>query len=174
MVFLFVGSSALTEASFPRDLTIPQLLLSSRTKNGSENYWRRDPGTRPRWEYFMDKIWIERVGDTPTPIKPPDSLTHPLAQCACVILRTARLRNHRICNFYPLCDDSSHVGGFPGSDHHRSKIEPDRNQELASEVPRFLSNWLLDNPMGMGKAFTVEAHPSGPHPIGMRQAPSKE
>src|SRR3989442_8977381 len=29
MVFLFVGSSALTEASFPRDLAIPQLLLSS-------------------------------------------------------------------------------------------------------------------------------------------------
>jgi hypothetical protein len=29
MVFLFVGSSALTEASFPRDLSIPQLLLSS-------------------------------------------------------------------------------------------------------------------------------------------------
>ena len=29
MVFQFVGSSALTEASFPRDLAIPQLLLSS-------------------------------------------------------------------------------------------------------------------------------------------------
>jgi hypothetical protein len=29
MVFLFVGSSALTEASSPRNLTIPQLLLSS-------------------------------------------------------------------------------------------------------------------------------------------------
>jgi hypothetical protein len=29
MVFLFVGSSALTEASFPQDLAIPQLLLSS-------------------------------------------------------------------------------------------------------------------------------------------------
>src|SRR5204862_3464899 len=29
MVFLFVGSSALTEASFPRNLTVPQLLLSS-------------------------------------------------------------------------------------------------------------------------------------------------
>src|SRR5437899_2426242 len=29
MVFLFVGSSALTEASFPRDLATPQLLLSS-------------------------------------------------------------------------------------------------------------------------------------------------
>ena len=29
MVFLFVGSSALTEASFPRDLAIPQLLLSN-------------------------------------------------------------------------------------------------------------------------------------------------
>src|SRR5436309_7901091 len=29
MVFLFVGSSALTEASFPRDLAVPQLLLSS-------------------------------------------------------------------------------------------------------------------------------------------------
>src|SRR5262245_27750204 len=29
MVFLFVGSSALTEASFPRGLAIPQLLLSS-------------------------------------------------------------------------------------------------------------------------------------------------
>jgi len=28
-VFLFVGSSALTEASLPRDLAIPQLLLSS-------------------------------------------------------------------------------------------------------------------------------------------------
>jgi hypothetical protein len=28
MVFLFVGSSGLTEASFPRDLAIPQLLLS--------------------------------------------------------------------------------------------------------------------------------------------------
>src|SRR2546428_2453178 len=29
MIFLFVGSSGLTEASFPRDLAIPQLLLSS-------------------------------------------------------------------------------------------------------------------------------------------------
>ena len=29
MVFLFVGSSALTEASCPRDLAIPQLLLSN-------------------------------------------------------------------------------------------------------------------------------------------------
>jgi hypothetical protein len=29
MTFLFVGSSGLTEASFPRDLAIPQLLLSS-------------------------------------------------------------------------------------------------------------------------------------------------
>jgi hypothetical protein len=29
MIFLFVGSSALTEASFPQDLTIPQLLLSN-------------------------------------------------------------------------------------------------------------------------------------------------
>jgi len=29
MVFLFVGSSALTEASFPRHFAIPQLLLSS-------------------------------------------------------------------------------------------------------------------------------------------------
>ena len=29
MVFLFVGSSGLTEASFPRNLAIPQLLLSS-------------------------------------------------------------------------------------------------------------------------------------------------
>jgi len=29
MVILFVGSSALTEASFPRKLAIPQLLLSS-------------------------------------------------------------------------------------------------------------------------------------------------
>src|SRR5207249_1460109 len=29
MVFLFVGSSALTEASFPRHLAVPQLLLSS-------------------------------------------------------------------------------------------------------------------------------------------------
>src|SRR5438876_5858841 len=29
MVFLFVGSSALTEASFPRNLAVPQLLLSS-------------------------------------------------------------------------------------------------------------------------------------------------
>ena len=43
MAFLFVGSSALTEASFPRDLAIPQLLLS--------NVWaivplvKRDPTT---------------------------------------------------------------------------------------------------------------------------------
>ena len=29
MAFLFVGSSGLTEASFPRDLAIPQLLLSN-------------------------------------------------------------------------------------------------------------------------------------------------
>jgi hypothetical protein len=29
MIFLFVGSSGLTEASFPRDLAIPQLLLSN-------------------------------------------------------------------------------------------------------------------------------------------------
>jgi len=29
MIFLFVGSSCLTEASFPQDLAIPQLLLSS-------------------------------------------------------------------------------------------------------------------------------------------------
>ncbi len=29
MVFLFVGSSGLTEASYPRNLAIPQLLLSS-------------------------------------------------------------------------------------------------------------------------------------------------
>ena len=29
MIFLFVGSSALTEVSFPRNLAIPQLLLSS-------------------------------------------------------------------------------------------------------------------------------------------------
>ena len=29
MIFLFVGSSGLTEASFPRNLAIPQLLLSS-------------------------------------------------------------------------------------------------------------------------------------------------
>src|SRR5262245_57482049 len=29
MIFLFVGSSGLTEASSPRDLAIPQLLLSS-------------------------------------------------------------------------------------------------------------------------------------------------
>jgi len=29
MTFLFVGSSGLTEASFPRDLAIPQLLLSN-------------------------------------------------------------------------------------------------------------------------------------------------
>src|SRR5438445_13193037 len=29
MIFLFVGSSGVTEASFPRDLAIPQLLLSS-------------------------------------------------------------------------------------------------------------------------------------------------
>jgi len=29
MIFLFVGSSGLTEASFPRNLAIPQLLLSN-------------------------------------------------------------------------------------------------------------------------------------------------
>ena len=29
MIFLFVGSSGLTEASYPRNLAIPQLLLSS-------------------------------------------------------------------------------------------------------------------------------------------------
>jgi hypothetical protein len=29
MIFLFVGSSGLTEASCPRDLAIPQLLLSN-------------------------------------------------------------------------------------------------------------------------------------------------
>ena len=29
MIFLFVGSSGLTEASYPRDLAIPQLLLSN-------------------------------------------------------------------------------------------------------------------------------------------------
>jgi hypothetical protein len=29
MIFLFVGSSGLTEASFPRHLAIPQLLLSN-------------------------------------------------------------------------------------------------------------------------------------------------
>jgi len=29
MIFLFVGSSALTEASFPRNLAIPQLLRSN-------------------------------------------------------------------------------------------------------------------------------------------------
>ena len=28
MIFLFVGSSGLTEASYPRNLAIPQLLLS--------------------------------------------------------------------------------------------------------------------------------------------------
>jgi len=44
MVFLFVGSSGLTEASFPRNLAIPQLLLSSA--------W----GTPPRYERPDDRV----------------------------------------------------------------------------------------------------------------------